>query len=97
MVADLEARARLARYDSICDELLTRAARARAGGEDCESLLRSAMRDVRRPDIRLLSIRVRGRRATARVRSRSAGQRPADETIELRREGGTYRIEALTE
>jgi hypothetical protein len=96
-VADLEARVRLARYRSICDELFTRAARARAGGGDCEALLRAAMRDVRRPDIRLLSIRVRGNRATARVRSRSAGQRPADESLELVREDGRYLIDALAE
>jgi len=95
-VAALDAATRAGRYDEVCDELLTRAARTRAGGKDCPALLRSATEDVRRPRVRLLSIRVKGDRAEARVRARSKGERAVDETIALQRERGRYRIASLS-
>jgi hypothetical protein len=95
-VTTLDAATRAGRYGEICDRLFTRAARARAGGGDCEALLRSATEDVRRPRVRLLSIRVKGDTAQARVRTRSAGERAVDETIALRRERGRYRIASLS-
>ena len=36
-------------FAGICDDLLTRAARERAGGPDCARLLRSAGQGIRRP------------------------------------------------
>ena len=95
-VASLEAATRARRYGEICDELFTRSARSRAGGRDCAALLRSATEDVRRPRVRLLSIRVKGDTAEARVRTRAAGERAVDETIALRRERGRYRIASLS-
>jgi len=95
-VTALDAATRAGRYDEICDELFTRAARARAGGRDCAALLRSATEDVRRPRVRLLAIRVKGEEAEARVRTRAAGERAVDETITLRRERGRYRIASLS-
>ena len=95
-VSALDSATRAGRYRQICDELFTRSARARAGGKDCAVLLRSATEDVRDPRVRLLSIRVEGDGAEARVRTRAVGQRPVDETIALRREGGRYRITSLS-
>jgi hypothetical protein len=95
-VAALDAATRSGRYDEVCDELFTRAARSRAGGKDCAALLRSATEDVRRPQVRLVSIRVSGDNAEARVRTRSAGEKAVDETIALRRERGRYRIASLS-
>jgi len=95
-VAALDGATRAGRYDEVCDELFTRAARARAGGRDCAALLRSATEDVRRPQVRLLSIRVSGDNAEARVRTRSSGEGTVDETIELVRERGRYRIASLS-
>ncbi len=95
-VAALDAATRAGRYKEICDELFTRAARRRAGGRDCAALLRSATEDVRRPRVRLLSIRVKGKTAEARVRTRAAGERAVDETIALRRERGRFRIASLS-
>ena len=84
-------------YRSICYELFTEEARRRAGGKDCERLLRSAAADVRRPRIRILSIRIEGRGATVRVRSSAANQRPLDDEVELLHEPGRgYRISALS-
>jgi len=95
-VLALDAATKAGRYDEVCDELFTRAARTRAGGKDCAALLKSATEDVRRPRVRLLSIRIKGDTAEARVRTRSAGERAVDETIALRRERGRYRIASLS-
>lgn len=82
-------------FKAICARLFTPDARERAGGKDCAELLRSTASDVRRPRIRVLSIRIRGERADARVRTRAKGQEPLDETIVLERRGGRYLIAAL--
>jgi hypothetical protein len=95
-VLALDAATRARRWDEICDRLFTRSARRRAGGDDCAELLRSATEDVRRPQVRLVSIRIKGPTATARVRTRAAGERAVDETIALRRERGRYRIASLS-
>jgi len=82
-------------FAAICDELLTSEARERAGGGDCIRLLRSTGAEVRRPEIRVLSIQIDGDRADVRVRTTAAGQAPVEETIQLVREGDGYRIAAL--
>jgi hypothetical protein len=82
-------------YRGICNELFTVDARRRAGGKDCERLLRSAAAGVRRPRVRILGIRIEGKRATVRVRTSAANQRPLTDEVELVREGGGYRISAL--
>ena len=83
-------------WGTICDDLFSAAARDRAGGRDCARLLRETAGDVRRPEIRLLSIELEEDRARARVRTRSAGQAPVEDTVVLVRERGEWRIEALT-
>ena len=95
VVTRLERATRRRRFDVVCDELFTRAARTRAGGPNCVRLLRTTARDVRRPRIRLLSVRIEGRRAEARVRTLSEGQAAVEETIDFLREGGRYRIASL--
>ena len=95
VVTRLERATRRRRFDVVCDELFTRAARTRAGGGNCVRLLRSTARDVRRPRIRLVSVRINGNRAEARVRTLAAGQTAVEETIDLQRERGRYRIAAL--
>ena len=94
-VMELDRATRARDYRTICEELLTGAARRRAGGRDCARLLRSATAGVRRPRIELTAIQVRGERADARVRTRAQGQPPLVDTIRLVREDGRYRIEAL--
>ncbi len=94
-VSRLELATRRRRFDVVCNELFTRAARVRAGGTNCVTLLRSTAKDVHRPRIRLLSVRLDGNRAQARVRTRAQGQAAVEETIDFLREGGRYRIAAL--
>ena len=82
-------------FRTICEDLFTAAARRRAGGRDCRRLLRESAGDVRAPRIEVLGIEIKGQEAHVRVRTRAAGQRPLADVIELRREGGEYRIESL--
>jgi hypothetical protein len=92
----LDQATRVRDYRGICYELFTVEARRRAGGKDCERLLRSAAADVRRPRIRILSIRIQGTRAIVRVRTSAANQRPLDDDVELVHEARRgYRISAL--
>jgi hypothetical protein len=84
-------------YRGICNELFTREARRRAGGNDCERLLRSAAAGVRRPRVRILGIRIEGKRATVRVRSSADNQRPLMDEVELVRERGGYLISSLAD
>jgi hypothetical protein len=95
-IGALERASRDRDWAAICDELFSAAARDRAGGRDCARLLRETAGDVRRPEIRLLSIELERERARARVRTRSAGQAPAEDTVVLVREGGEWKIDALT-
>ena len=95
VVARLERATRLRRFDVVCDQLFTRAARTRAGGANCVRLLRSTAKDVRRPRIRLLTVQIAGNRAEARVRTLAAGQTAVEETIDFLRERGRYRIASL--
>ena len=95
VVTRLERATRRRRFDVVCDELFTHAARTRAGGGNCIRLLRSTAKDVRRPRIRLLSVRINGNRAEARVRTLAEGQTAVEETIDFLRERGRYRIASL--
>ncbi len=96
LVGDLNTATRKGEYRRICEQLFTSSARRRAGGKDCPSLLRSTARGLRNPSIELVSIRVTPKQALARVRTRAAGQAPIVDQLVMRREGGVYRIEALS-
>jgi hypothetical protein len=84
-------------FGTVCEELFTAAARARAGGEDCERLTRSAAEGIARPRIEMTSIHIRADAARVEVRTRAAGQADVPAVLELRREGGEWRVESLGE
>ena len=84
-------------FGTVCDELFTAAARERAGGDDCERLTRSAAEGIRRPSIEIEAIEIRADRATVEVTTRAAGQAEVPDALELRRERGDWRVEALTD
>jgi hypothetical protein len=83
-------------FATVC-ELFTAAARERAGGEDCERLTRSAGEGIARPGIEMKSIDIRADAARVEVTTRAAGQAEVPAVLELRREGGAWRVEALGE
>ena len=96
VIARLERATQRRQFAVLCDQLFTASARARAGGKDCVALLRETAKDVRQARIRLLDVRINGRRATARVRTTAEGQTAVEETIDLVRQRGRYRISALS-
>jgi hypothetical protein len=79
-------------FATICGNLFTREAREAAGGDRCPSVLQETAGGLRNPDVRIVSISVRGNTATAIVRASVAGGRPVTDTIRLQRQGGRYRI-----
>jgi hypothetical protein len=83
-------------YSEVCDRLFTAAARKRAGGDGCAKELASAAGDVRNPAIEIRGIVVKGERATVRVATTAEGQARLFDTLELRRSGDRWRIEALS-
>jgi len=96
LVGQLERATRARDWAEICDDILTRSARQRAGGDDCARLVGAAAREVRDPEIELRRIQVTGDRATATVRTTATGQAPVTDTLEFRREGGEWRVESMT-
>lgn len=95
MVERLDRAVRARDWATVCGSLFTPSARRRAGGRDCRRLLTDSARGLSRPSIRIVSIRLSGRRAQIRIRTRAAGQRAIDETLSLRRSGAGYRIQSL--
>ena len=83
-------------YDTVCRRLFTESARRRAGGKDCVAQLRSSGGDVKRPTIQIRGIDLKGDRATVEVATRAEGQALVKDTLELRREGGRWLVEALS-
>ncbi len=82
-------------FGTVCDELFTAAARERAGGEDCERLTRSAAEGIARPRIRIEAMELRAGLARVRIETRAAGQALVPGLLELHREDGGWRVEAL--
>ncbi len=97
-VVDRLERATAARdFGTVCEELFTAAARQRAGGEDCERLTRSAAEGISRPRIEMESMHIQAEVARVEVTTRAAGQAEVPSVVELRREGGEWRVEALAD
>ena len=61
-------------WETVCSDLFTKAALERAGGADCERLMRSTAKGIERPQIRVRSIQVEAERATVQVRSSARGE-----------------------
>jgi Putative lumazine-binding len=88
----------IARQDfaEVCDQLFTKAARQRSGGADCAKQLTSAAEGVRRPAIVIRGIDVKGNRAAVKVATTAEGQARLIDTLQLRRQGGRWLVEALS-
>jgi hypothetical protein len=83
-------------YAEVCDRLFTAAARKRAGGSECAKQLTSAAEGVRRPAIGIRGIDVTGNRAAVKVATTAEGQARVIDTLQLRRQGGRWLVEALS-
>lgn len=92
-------------FTEICFELFSDEVRAQAGGVRCPAFLRRTARDIEAPSIQIAdppggrtpAIVVRGPAATVRVRTKTRDQPPVNDTIQLVRQRGRFRISALGE
>ena len=82
-------------YAEICNELFTRSARQRSGGDDCPQQLSAAAEGVRGPRIDVGGIAVEGDKAVVTVLTRAEGQARVSDQLRLKREGGRWRVESL--
>ena len=83
-------------FATVCDSLFTASARKRAGGAECAAQLRSAGEDVLHPTIQIRGIDLNGSRASVEVVTDAEGQARVKDILELRRQDGQWRIEALS-
>ena len=83
-------------FAEVCDRIYTQAARKRAGGADCAKQLASAADGLSRPTIEIRGIDVNGNRATVKVATTAEGQARLIDTLELRRQGTRWLVEAVS-
>ena len=79
-------------FATICGNLFTVEAREAAGGDRCPSVLQDTAGGLRQPQVRIVSINVRGDTAAAVVQATVAGGPPVTDTIRLVKQGGRYKI-----
>jgi hypothetical protein len=65
-------------------------------GLPCEAALRRGFEGVKQPQISVGDVSVDGDSAKAQVRSSAEGQKPSQDTVELDRVNGQWRISSLT-
>ena len=84
-------------YQTICDRLLAPSLvdDLKQIGLPCEIALQQGLGDVREPRLLVGDVTVRGKRATADVRTSAEGQAPSKDTIELERTDAGWRIASL--
>jgi hypothetical protein len=83
-------------WRKICRDLFSEQVRRQAGGRECPAMLRRTAGGVRRPRIAVRRIEVEGNRARAEVTTRARGEGARNETIQLAREAGAFRISSLS-
>jgi hypothetical protein len=82
-------------FKAICNELFTPTARQRAGGDDCVAQTSSAVEGLRRPRLQIEEIRVTDVSASVKVATEAAGQARVIDSMELRKTGGRWLVEAV--
>ena len=79
-------------FGAVCEEMFTVEAREAAGGDRCPSVLQDTAGGLRRPDVRIVAINVRGGTAEVTVRATVAGGPPVTDVIRLVRQDGRFKI-----
>jgi hypothetical protein len=85
-------------FQTLCDDLFAAKLVEQVNRAlPCELALKnSSLGDAQKPELRVLSVKVDGDKATARVRSSAANQPASEDTVGLIREDGTWRIISLS-
>ena len=85
-------------YQALCDKLLAPSliADLKKIGLPCEIALQQGLGEVEQPRLVLGRVTVKGKRATAEVRTSAEGQAPSRDTLALERTEEGWRISSLT-
>ena len=85
-------------YQMLCDDILSASLvnQVETAGVPCRDALRAGLGGVRRPRLKVVRVRVRGKRATATVHTSATGQKPSDDTVVLAKEGSAWRVLSLS-
>src|SRR4051812_27157055 len=94
VVADLSAAGRSGNASKICSDILAKelVQQLRSAGGDCQTEMKSAIRDATDYDLQVANVKVTGNHATARVRQ---GKRGRIATFTFVKENGGWRANAL--
>jgi len=79
-------------YATICKRLFTTDAREASGGGNCQSVLAQNASRIRKPQVQITSVLLRGNTATVAVVAQVAGGPRVGDTIRLVRDKRGYRI-----
>ncbi len=84
-------------YQRLCDDLFAPELIESLRGVNlpCEVALKTGFEDTQKPRIEVKSVKVDGDRAQARVRSTAANQPPSEDTVELVKVDGKWRVASL--
>jgi hypothetical protein len=84
-------------YQALCDDILAPSliADLKKIGLPCEIALQQGLGDVKQPRLLVGDVSVKGKTATAQVRTSAEGQAPSSDTIELEDTDQGWRISSL--
>ena len=84
-------------YQTLCDRILAPSliADLKKIGLPCEIALQQGLGDVKQPRLLVGAVTVKGKTATAQVRTSAEGQAPSSDTIELEHTDKGWRIASL--
>ena len=85
-------------YRRVCAELLAKPVidSVRRAGLSCESAMKTALEGVQSPKLEVRQVTIKGDRASAKVHTTAANQPASDDTVALVKEGGDWKIGALS-
>ena len=86
-------------YQALCDDYFAPALvdQVEEAGLPCEAAIRPELSATKKPRLVIRSVRVTGDKALAQVHTSAANQPPSDDTIQLVRVKGHWRISSLAE
>ena len=86
-------------YQSLCDDYFSPALvdQVEQAGLPCEAAIRPEISATKKPKLEVRSVDVNGDRALAKVHTSAANQPPSDDTIQLLKVKGKWRIASLAE
>ena len=85
-------------YRLVCARLLAKPVidSVRRAGLSCESAMKTALQGVEAPKLEVRQVTIKGNRASAKVHTSAANQQASDDTVALVKEGGAWKIGALS-